>query len=818
MLNDVRYAIRVLIKNPGFSLVAILSLALGIGANTAIFSMINSLLLAPLPVERPSELVSIFTTDTKNPGPLPVSHYNFIDYRDQNSVFSGVTAYNFAQVNLNKGPGESVQLFGNIVSGNYFEVLGVKFALGRGFFPDEDRTPGANPVVVLSDACWNREFGGDTGIVGQTISLNRRDFTVVGVAPRDFTGLNIGGGPDFWAPMMMHSELQPDMAMFYNGRRGLAFLPVGRLKEGTSLQQAQAELTGIAASLEKEYPKDNEGRGVQLIPLLEARTNPGGEGELENTFIILMSVVGIVLLIACANVTNLLLARGARRAREISIRVAIGASRTRLIRQLVTESLVLSLVGGAVGLLAAFWTRSIISSLMPFDFAGDGNNEGPPLDWKVMLFALAISVVSGLIFGLVPAFHGSRPDLVPALKGEATMPLGRKGLTLILRKALVVLQVALSLFALIAAGLFVRSLQKAMEVNPGFVTENLILFGFNLGREGYSEAQGKQFHRDLLDRIPQLPGVRAATVARDRPVNFGFSRSVFIEGQEPPPGGRGLLVQTNDIGPRYFETMGIPLLGGRDFGETDTETSPKVVIINDSMAKRFWPGDEAVGKRFKFFGDQDYREVVGVARDSKIASLVENQRPYVYIPLRQEYPPQITLHVRTSGDTKGTIAAVRGEVQRHDPSLTVLNVQTLEERVHGSLQGQRSQATLLGSAGLLALVLAAVGVYGVMAYLVAQRTREIGIRMALGAGKRQVLGMVLREGATMVSIGLGIGLVSAFVVTSIIFAGALFNVSARDPLTFAVTAVVLLVVSLLATYIPARRAAKVDPIRALRYE
>jgi predicted permease len=760
--------------------------------------------------------VSIFTVDSKNPGPLPVSHYNFLDYRDKTSLFSGVTAYNFAQINLNKGPGDSVQLFGNVVAGNYFDVLGVKPALGRGFFPDEDRTESANPVVVLSDGCWKREFGGDPGIVNQTISLNRREFTVVGIAPPDFTGLNIGGAPDFWAPMMMHNELQPDLNIFYNARRGLAFLPVARLKEGTTLEHAQAEMTALAASLEKEYPRDNEGRGVRLVPLLEARTNPDGDGELAQTFIILMSVVGIVLLIACANVTNLLLARGARRAREIAVRVAIGASRGRLIRQLVTESLVLSLMGGAVGVLAAYWTRSVISSLFPF--GGDGNTEGPPLDWRVMLFAVTISMISGLIFGLVPAFQGSRPNLVPALKGESTMPVGRQGFTLNLKKALVVLQVGLSVFALVIAGLFVRSLQKAMDVNPGFVAENVILFGFNLGREGYSEDRGKQFHRDLQERIPALPGVLDATVARDRPVNFGMSRSVFIEGQEPPPGGRGLLVQTNDIGPRYFETMGIPILGGRHFAETDTETSPKVVIINEAMANRFWAGEEAIGKRFKFFGDEDFRQVVGLARDSKVASLVENPRPYVYIPLSQEYPPQITLHVRTAGDTAGVITAIRNEVERIDPSLTVLNVQTLEDRVYQSLQGQRSQATLHGSAGLLALVLAAVGVYGVMAYLVAQRTREIGIRMALGASKGQVVAMVLRQGAIMVSMGLGVGLVSAFIVTRLVVETSLFNVSARDPLTFVVTSLVLLAVSLLAIFIPARRAARVDPIKALRTE
>ncbi len=817
LLKDIRYGFRMLLKSPGFTAVAVISLALGIGANTAIFSIINSFLFAPLPVEEPARLVSIFTTDVKNPGSLPVSHYNYLDYRDKTDVFTGVLAYNFANVNFNKGAGEGKQLFALVVSGNYFDVLGVKPIQGRAFLPDEDKTPGSHPVTVLSYASWQRDFGGDPSIVGQTISLNRRDFTVVGIAPKDFTGADLGGGPDLWIPMMMHNEVQPDMAMFYDARRGLAFSVIGRLKPGVAPEQAQAAVSALASQLEQEYPKDNEGRNAKVMPLLQARIDADGDGQIVATSAILMSVVGVVLLIACANITNLLLARATKRRREIAIRLAIGASRGRLIRQLMTESLVLSFVGGTIGFFAALWTKDVISSLVPF--GGGPNASAVTLDPRVLAFALIVTIASGLLFGLAPALGASRPDLVPTLKGDITMPASQRGFRSVfnLRKLLIVGQVALSLFALIVAGLFVRSLQKAKEVNPGFITDNVILIGFNLGREGYKQDQARQFHRQSVERIEALPGVQAATIARDRPFGGGFQRSVFIEGQEPAPGGRGMLVQTNNIGSKFFETLGIPLLQGRDFSDTDDEKAPKVVIINEAMASRFWPDQDAVGKRFKFFGDQDYRQVIAVARDSKINSLTERRRPFVYVPMLQDYSPQMTLEIRTLSDARNMISAIRSEIQQIDPNLSALNIQTLNDRVDGSLQGERTQATLLGSAGLLALLLASVGLYGVMAYSVAQRTREIGIRMALGASRKDVMGLVLKQSVSLVSAGIVIGLGVAFGVTRLI-ASSLFGITAVDPVTFAGMSLLLIAVSLAASYIPARRATKVDPMIALRYE
>lgn len=814
LFKDIRYGVRMLLKSPGFTIVAVLSLALGIGANTAVFSLVSTFLFAPLPVDEPSRLVTISTSDAKNPGPLPTSHLNFLDYRDKNEAFSDILAYTFAPVSYSGGSGEAKQLFALVTSGNYFDVLGAKAVLGRTFLPDEDKTPGTHPVAVISYASWQRDFGADPQLVGKTISLNRHDFAVVGIAPKNFTGTDLFGSPDLWVPMMMHQQIQPAMT-WYNQRRGLFLLMIGRLKPGMTVEQAQLSMSALGSQLEQEYRTDNEGRNVKLVPLLTARKDPDGDGQPALISGSLMGVALIVLLIACANVTNLLLARGTKRTREIAVRLAIGASRARLIRQLMTESLVLSTIGGIAGFLVAFWSRDLLRAFVPF--GGGPNEPDSGLDPQALLFAVAIAAVSGVVFGLAPALQASKPDLVPTLKGENTVAGAPRGLRFNLRKALVVVQVALSLFALITAGLFVRSLQKAQAVNPGFNTENVLLMAFDLGREGYGEPQGKNFHRQLVERVGSLPGVQALTIARDRPFGGGFARSVFLEGQEPGPGGRGVLVQTNNIGLKFFDTMGISILKGRDFTEQDSETAPKTLIINEAMAERFWPGADPVGKRLKLFGDQDYREVVAVVRDSKYNSLTERPRPFMYIPLLQEYAGQFNLHARTSSDPKGLVSPVREAIQGIDSRLAPLNIQTLSERIDNSLGDQRTQATLLGTFGMLALVLAAVGLYGVMAYSVAQRTREIGIRMALGAQRRHVLGLVLKQGVTLVSAGVIVGLGAAFAATRLI-ANLLFGVSAVDPIAFAGTSVLLIVVALLASYIPARRATKVDPLIALRYE
>lgn len=813
LLQDVRYAVRVLRQSPGFILVAVLSLGLGIGANTAIFSLIDAALFRPLPVEQPDRLVSIFTTDKKNPGNLPMSHLNYLDYREHNGVFSDVAAFTFGQMNLTTGS-EAEEVVVQVATGNYFAVLGLRPQIGRTFLPEEDRTPDSHPVVVMGHGLWERRFGSDPAIVGRTVSLNRRSFTVIGVAPEGFTGTFVFGPADFWVPMMMHGVAQPGFD-WYNERRGLFLFVFGRLKPGVTVGQAQAALTVQAAQLEKAYPDDNAGRGAKVLPLLETRVNPNGRQQVFTLAGLLMAVVGIVLLIACANLAGILLARAAGRRKEIAVRLALGANRGRVMRLLLTESLLLSVVGGAIGLLLSYWTlRALLSGDLPLPFPVALN---PELDARVLLFAFALSILTGLLFGLAPALQASKPEVVSVLKDELVAAGGRlRGLTL--RKALVVFQVALSLVALIAAGLFLRSLRQAQGIDPGFEISKVLVMTFNLGREGYTDERARLFYEQVTERVAGLPGVKSASVAQAAPFSVagGFARSVFLEGQEATSRS-GTLVQVNIVDPRYFETLGIPLVKGRPFTGTDRQGSPQVVVINQTMADQFWKGGDPIGKRFKFFGDQQYTEVVGVVRDSKYNALVEDPQPYIYEPLSQNNTQAAALHVRTVSDAGAFAAAVRSAVRGLDPGLALFDVRTLREQVDQSLALQRLNVWLLTAFGVVALLLAAIGIYGVASYSVSQRTREIGIRMALGAGRREVLELVLRQGLALVAIGVVVGLGGALLVMRLL-SSLLFNVTSTDPMTFATTALVLTAVAIGATYVPARRATRVDPLVALRYE
>ena len=816
MLQDLRYALRILAKSPAFTAVAVLSLALGIGANSAIFSFVNVILLKPIPVDHPAGIASVFTTDQRNPGNLPLSHLNYKDLREQNQVFTDMAAFTFAQLNWSTGS-ESDQIPAQVVSGNYFALLGAQPALGRGFLPEEDVKP--TPVAVVSHGFWERSLGTDPTIVGKTLTLNRTPFTVVGVAQPGFTGTLLGGGPSLWVPMSMHDVVQPNFD-WYEQRRGLFLFAFGRLKPGVTVQQASANMKTVFAQLEQAFPVDNKGRSAGAVPLLDARLNPGGQGgaPVVQISMILMTVVGIVLLIACANLANLLLARASKRRKEIAVRLALGAERTRLVRQLLTESVVLSIIGGVLGILLAYWLlHAVAAAELPLPLPV---SDETAIDARVLGFTALLAVATGLLFGLAPAIQASRPDVVPVLKNETIASAhGGRGIFgfFSLRQVLVVSQVALSLISLIAAGIFLRSLRDAQTIDTGFETRGVLVMTFNLGREGYTPERGQLFYEQVAERVAGLPGVRHATVAQNPPLAGGFARSVFPEGEDTTTRDR-ILVQVNPVGLRYFDTMGIPLVRGRDFARTDTTGAPLVVIVNETMAQRFWPGQDAIGKRFKFFGDKDFTTVIGVARDSKYNGVAEDPIPFIFEPIRQNYSPAATLHVRADGNAAGLAAAVRRSVQEIDPTLSVFNIRTLDEQVAQSLAPLRTNVIVLTAFGLLALLLASIGLYGVASYSVTQRTREIGVRMALGASRSSVLRLVLGQGLVLVAAGLVVGLIGALALASAIPTQLLPNVSPRDPLTFAGTATLLAVVAVVASYIPAQRATRIDPLIALRTE
>ncbi len=816
--QDVRYGLRMLFRNPGFTLVAVLSLALGIGANTTIFTLVNTVLLHPIPVQDPERLVSLFTTDEKTKDSqfnlLQTSHLNYNDYRDQNDVFEETAAYVGSAINLSGG-GEPEQIGGDLVSGNFFSLLGVQPALGRSFLLEEDKVDGSHPVTVLSDRLWRRRFAADPSIVGKTITLNGQSFTVVGVAPRGFQGVNTLGGPDLWVPMAMHGQiLSGFLAENYDDRRALLFNAIARLKPGVTIHQAEGALRTIASRLEKEYPTPNKGRSVTLLPLSQSTVNP----NLRRLFVmaggLLMTVVALVLLIACANVANLLLARATARRKEIAIRLSMGAGRFRLVRQLMTESVVLALLGGAAGLLVAFWARDILLAFRPPQaFFGQFDLD---LDGRVLLFALLVSIATGVVFGVVPALQASRPDLVVELKERTGQP-GQSGHRVNLRGLLVVAQVALSLVSLIGAGLFLRSLRNTERIDPGFDAQNLLTLSFDVGAQGFDRVRGEEYHRRLLETVKAIPGVRSAALSANLPMGGGIGRTVFPEGQEPGAGAVGQFTTANEISVGYFETLAVSLRRGRDITEMDREGAPLVVVINEAMAKQFWKGEDALGKRFKFFGDQEFRQVVGVVEDTKIFTLGEDPQPQAYVPVLQSFNPFMTLNVRARDNGEALLPTLRRQVQALQPTMPLTNVQTAGELISQVLWAPRMGAALLGIFGLIALTLAAIGIYGVMSYSVNQRTVEFGLRMALGARPSDVLGMVLRQGMLLVACGLLIGIVTALLATRLVGA-LLVGLSATDPLTFALISLLLAGVAALAGYVPARRATRVDPMVALRYE
>ena len=809
LFQDLRYGARQLLKRPGFTLLAIISMALGIGANTAIFSLVDTVAFRPLPVRNASELQELYGTLHNGADYTIQSYLNYKDYRDRNQVFSGLIAYRIAVASLSHN-GNNERVWGTMASGNYFDVLGIPPLLGRGFLPEEDQTPKSHPVVVLSYGCWQKRFASDPAIVGRTVLVNNVPFTVVGVARKGFIGTDVAYSPEFWTPMMMGPVIEPGSTWLENRDSDNSFV-VGRLKPGITKAQAQASLRALTFEMGKEHPTENAGRGIELIP-------PGlFIPDIRNGVFAFTAVLGavgfLVLLLACVNLANLLLARATERRKEIAIRLAVGASRRRLIRQLMTESVMLSLAGGIFGVLVAAAINRIVQRVdYPIDIALVFDLR---IDWRVLSFTLGLSVLTGMLFSLIPALQSSKPELVPALKDETSMAGFRRSR---LRNTLVVAQITLSLVLLISAGLIVRSLQEAQRMRPGFNPENAVAFSFDVGLQGYDETKGRALQKQALERIRALPGIEAAALVDNIPLSLNYNSStIYLEGQPPTPSSQLPLAIPSSVSPDYFRTMGISLRG-RDFTDREEKVEHRVAIVNETFAKKFFTGQDPVGKRFNFSGaDKPFWEIIGVCGDGKYNSLGEEPKAALFRPQWRDYSTAVSLVARTKGDPKTVLGAMQREMRNLDPTLPLYGMKTLKDHMKIPLFPAKIAAGALGSFGVLALVLAAVGIYGVMSYVVAGRTREIGLRMALGAQTGNVRRLILRQGMMLALIGSVIGLAIAIVATRLL-KSVLYGVDAMDPTTFIGVTFLLATVALLACWIPARRASRVDPMVALRAE
>jgi len=799
LIQDLRYSFRMMIKSRAFTAVAVLALALGIGANSAIFSVVNTVLLRPLPFEESDRLLMVWETSVKRgQKQVPASVANFVDWQNQNSVFEHVAAFNDESFILTGGA-EPERIPGMRISASLLPLLRVSPLVGCGFTPEDDKS-GASPVALISYDFWKQRFGSDTNLEGKTLILEGKIHSVVGVMPQGFKFSDISS--EIWTPFAFTAE-----DLKYRGAHYIRV--VARLKEGATQEQAQADMTTIANQLAETYPDTNGGRGINLVTLHEQLV-----GDVRPALLVLLAAVAFVLLIACANVANLLLARAASRQKEVAIRMALGASRSRLIRQLLTESVLLSLVGGSIGLLLALWGVDLLIALAPESLQSI-KNVG--MDSYVLAFTLAVSLVTGVIFGLAPALQASKPDLNESLKeGGRTSADSRRNR---FRSLLVVSEVALSLVLLIGAGLMVMSFSRLLQVSPGFNPDNVLTVGLSLPDSKYKEDQYAAFYKQVLDRVGALPGVESAAAITNLPFGDGNISLTFRRTDGPPmlPSEQPASI-VHASSPGYFQTMGIPLLKGRDFTEQDTEKSPGVLIINEAMARQHFQGEDPIGKTMIIgYGDPVPREIIGVVGDVKHVGLANDARVELYAPHAQTPWSFITLVVRSTSDTAGLLTMIRREVQAVDKDQPVANVRTMRERVSNSIAQPRFYTMLLGVFAAVALVLAAVGVYGVMSYSVTQRTREIGIRMALGANRRDIVKLVIRQGMMPAIIGVAIGVAAAFALTRLM-ASLLFAVSATDPVTFAAISLLLAAVALVACYIPARRATRVDPMIALRYE
>ncbi len=803
--QDLRYGLRMLRKKPGFTAVAVLALALGIGANTAIFSVVNTVLLRPLPYRDAGRLVWLWETNqTSGIKQEPASLPNFDDWRNQNKSFEGMAAFLKSALNLT-GESEPERIPCLYVTANFFSVLGVEPVLGRSFKPEENK-PGNHRVVILSNELWRRRFGANPQIVGQSITFNGNPYTVVGVMPPGFKNPTLEGrtAAEFYAPLPINIDPLT--------RRRDYLSVIARLKPDVSLEQARAEMETITSTLAQQYTAPNAGWSVSVIPLQERIV-----GDVRTAMWLLMGIVGFLLLIACANVANLLLARSAARQQEIAVRQALGANRWRLVRQFLTESVLLALLGGGLGLMLAVWGIEALVKLSPGDIP---RLDEVSINWPVFAFTLGLSLLSGIVFGLLPALHATKPNLSESLKEggrSATEGLGSNRL----RSALVVSEIAIALTLLIGAGLIIKSFIRLQDVDPGFKPERILALDIALPGAKYREAPKMvAFYNQLLTRVAALPQVESSALVSALPLTGGESFLSFtIEGRPAPPPNQVVDAEYRVVSPNYFATMGIPLVRGNGFTERDDANVAQVLIINETMAKKYWPGEDPIGKRINLADPPTilWRTIVGIVRDGRHERLDAEPYPQMYAAYTQNPQGQMTLVTRASAEPLSLVPAIRGELMAVDKDQPLYNVRTMAQVMSDSIARQRFNMLLIAIFANIGLILAAVGIYGVISYSVTQRTHEIGIRMALGAQTIDVLKLVLGQGLLLALVGVGVGVLAALGLTRLM-TSLLFGVSTTDPLTFLGISLLLTAVALLACYIPARRAMKVDPIIALRYE
>jgi macrolide transport system ATP-binding/permease protein len=818
MVSDVRYALKWLVRSPGFAAVAVLSLAIGIGFNTALFSIVDALLFRPLPIADPSRIVDVYTRGVDGDTYATNSYPDYLDFKSRNAVFSDLLGYS-PSIGAVKAGDRSRMALGEVVTGNYFQVLGVSAAVGRTLLPEDDR-PDAPRVTIISHALWQREYGRDPAVLGRTLLIHGQPYAIVGVAPQAFTGLVPMLQPELWTPIAWVEDVDPagfqDVGPSPSGttrldRRGQRWLFVkGRLKDGETAARADANLKVVMSQLAVEHPQTNEHRPVSTAA--NVRIHPAADRMLKPVAAGLMIAIGLVLFVACANVANMLLARASGRRKEIGIRLAIGASRARLIRQFLTEGIVLAALGALTGItLAAFAVQAIAALPLPMPVPVALSLH---IDLRVILFTTAVATAAGLLAGVAPALRATRVDLASDMKGDAL--LAKAGRRWTIRDGLVVVQTAVTLVLLVAAGLLTRSILQAQRVDLGFRADGAVALGTELGLVGYNAEKASQLLARAAERIGAIPGVSSVSRAVRQPLAINYNRDTVFFPERAGPDYRGTTISATWIDDKYFVTLGVPVLRGRNFTTSESPTSSRVAIVNEAFVRRYWPGEDGLGKRFRTrTADGPEFEVVGVSADYKVETVGEKPTPYIHYALGQRRFSGEVLIARTSADSGALLAAMRREVLALEPNAIFLDNQTMEAQVAANLLPARLAAQTLGLVGLVATILAAIGLYGVIAYAVGRRTREIGIRMALGATPRDVLRMVMRQGLGIVALGVGAGLALSWVAARAI-ASALYGVGAADPAAWGTAVVVMLGAAALANYLPARRAARLEPSAALR--